>query len=193
MQARTAARHFGHLGSTRLQYRAPGEEMFAVLVRLGTRLHQKKEEKGPVQELSFPSESSFFSHLPHSMSTSRVWGGRVSSCSGPLPPPCVHTGDGRGEGMLGKCPLVDAPGIPAESQPSLFPSFPGRDADRRKKTGWRRWIVIKEDLVAEEDEAVKDVVSSLSKGPYLLQWMVSEETQQWLGSNGFLRLVNKIF
>jgi len=34
--------------------------MFAVLVRLGTRLHQKKEEKGPVQELAFPSKSSFF-------------------------------------------------------------------------------------------------------------------------------------
>jgi len=27
---------------------------------------------------------------------------------------------------------------------------PGRDADRRKKTGWRRRIVIKEDLAAEE-------------------------------------------
>merc|ERR1712059_72008 len=62
-------------------------------------------------------------------------GRKGEPCSGPLPPPCVHTGDGRGEGMLGKCPLVDAPGIPAESQPSLFPSFPGRDADRRKKTG----------------------------------------------------------
>jgi len=31
-----------------------------------------------------------------------------------------------------------------------FSSILGRDADRRKKTGWRRWIVTKEDLVAEE-------------------------------------------
>jgi len=28
--------------------------------------------------------------------------------------------------------------------------FLGRDADRRKKTGRRRWIVIKEHLAAEE-------------------------------------------
>jgi len=45
----------------------------------------------------------------------------------------------------------------------------------KKKTGsWRR-NVIKEDLEAEEDEAVENMVSSLLKGPYFLQWMVSEE------------------
>lgn len=38
--------------------------------------------------------------------------------------------------------------------PQLFTSVgSGRDADRRKKTGWRRRIVIKEDLVAEETVA----------------------------------------
>lgn len=42
----------------------------------------------------------------------------------------------------------------------------------KKKTGCRRRNVIKEDLVAEEDEAVKDMVSSSLKGPYLLQRMV---------------------
>jgi len=54
----------------------------------------------------------------------------------------------------------------------------------KKKTGCRRRNVIKEDLVAQEDEAVKDMVSSLLKGPYVLQRMVPEEAQQWLGSNG---------
>jgi len=74
--------------------------------------------------------------------------------SGPLSPPCLcrvyPSGDGHGEGMLGQCPPPDLLSIPAESQPSLFCSFPGRDADWRKKTGRRRWIVTKEDLVAEE-------------------------------------------
>jgi len=54
----------------------------------------------------------------------------------------------------------------------------------KKKTGCRRRNVIKEDLVAQEDEAVRNMASSLSKGPYFLQRMVSEEAQQWLGSNG---------
>lgn len=36
-----------------------------------------------------------------------------------------------------------------------------------KKTGCRRRKVIKEDLEAEEDEAVEDMVSSSLKGPYL--------------------------
>ena len=36
-----------------------------------------------------------------------------------------------------------------------------------KKTGRRRRKVIKEDLVAEEDEAVEDMASSSLKGPYL--------------------------
>ena len=44
-----------------------------------------------------------------------------------------------------------------------------------KKTGCRRRKVIKEDLEAEEDEAVEDMVSSSLKGPYFLQRMVSEE------------------
>lgn len=35
-----------------------------------------------------------------------------------------------------------------------------------KKTGCRRRKVIKEDLVAQEDEAVEDMVSSSLKGPY---------------------------
>jgi len=44
----------------------------------------------------------------------------------------------------------------------------------KQKTGCRRRNVIKEDLVAEEDEAVKDMVSSSLKGPYLLQRMVEK-------------------
>jgi hypothetical protein len=44
-----------------------------------------------------------------------------------------------------------------------------------KKTGCRRRKVIKEDLGAQEDEAVEDMVSSSLKGPYFLQRMVSEE------------------
>lgn len=42
----------------------------------------------------------------------------------------------------------------------------------RTKTGCRRRNVIKEDLGAEEDEAVKYMVSSSLKGPYILQRMV---------------------
>jgi hypothetical protein len=42
----------------------------------------------------------------------------------------------------------------------------------KMKTGCRRRNVIKEDLVAEEDEAVRDMVSSSLKGPYFLRRMV---------------------